>query len=186
MVTSTAPILLPLLSLFHVRGEQHGARRQYRALRVSVLPVLVGKSLNEHDSPLRELVGPACHGRLENGVRDFNYKSHGPPEKLNGNLYGAGFLSVDSPGLVNYLGGGGCELVAFRYVLACADELVETAGLAFHCAGILAPGGVPPPILRFFDSAVLLEFLSALNEMASGFRQSGDFQNHSQEVEDVV
>jgi Ni/Co efflux regulator RcnB len=75
---------------------------------------------------------------LENGVRDFNYKSHGPPEKLNGNLYGAGFLSVDFPSLVDYLGGGGCELVPLGNVFTCAGELVETAGLAFHRFPILS------------------------------------------------
>jgi hypothetical protein len=81
-------------------------------------------------------------GGLENGVGDFNYKSHGPPEKLNGYLYGVGLLSVDFPGLVDYLGGGGCELVPLGNVSTCAGELVETAGLAFHCAAILAPGGI--------------------------------------------
>jgi hypothetical protein len=68
---------------------------------------------------------------LENGGRDFTY-SRSTPENLNGDLYGTGFLSVDLPCFVNYLGGGGCELVSFRYASACARELVEASSLAFH------------------------------------------------------
>ena len=66
----------------------------------------------------------------------------GPPKNLNRNLYGTGSLSVNFPSLVDYRGGSGCEFVAFCYVLACAGELVEAAGLAFHRFPILQPGGV--------------------------------------------
>jgi hypothetical protein len=79
---------------------------------------------------------------LENVGGNFSQLPLGPPKNLNGDLYGTGFLSVDLPRSVNYLGGGGCEFVAFRYVLACAGELVETAGLTFHRFPILQPGGV--------------------------------------------
>jgi hypothetical protein len=79
---------------------------------------------------------------LENVGGNFSQLPLGPPKNLNGDLYGTGFLSVDLPRLVNYLGGGGRELIAFCYVLACACELVETAGLAFHRFPILQPGGL--------------------------------------------
>jgi hypothetical protein len=88
---------------------------------------------------VRQLVGSRRNGRFENSGRDFT-QSCSTPEKLNGNLYGSGFLSVDLPRLVNYLGGGGCELVSFRYASACASKLVEAASLAFHPAEILAVG----------------------------------------------
>jgi hypothetical protein len=70
---------------------------------------------------------------LENVGGNFTQLPLGTPENLNGDLYSTGFLSVDLPCLVDYLGGG-CELVSFRYASACASELVETASLAFHCA----------------------------------------------------
>ena len=47
---------------------------------------------------------------------------------------------MDLPCLVDYLGGGGCELVPFRYASARSSELVEAASLTFHRAAILAPG----------------------------------------------
>ena len=75
---------------------------------------------------MRQLVGSRCNGRLENSGRDFTY-SCSTPENLNGDLHGTGFLSVDLPCSVNYLGSGGCELVAFRYASACTSKLVETA-----------------------------------------------------------
>jgi hypothetical protein len=79
---------------------------------------------------------------MENVGGNFTQLPLGPPKNLNRNLYGTGSLSVYFPSLVNYLGGSGCELISFRYVLACACELVETTGLAFHRFPILQPGGL--------------------------------------------
>jgi hypothetical protein len=39
---------------------------------------------------------------------------------------------VDLPCSVDYLGGSGCELVAFRYAPAYSSELVEPSSLILH------------------------------------------------------
>jgi hypothetical protein len=79
---------------------------------------------------------------MENVGGNFIQLPLGPPEKLNSDLHGTGFLSVNFPCLVNYLGCCGCELVPLGNVFTCAGNLVEAAGLAFHRFPILQPGGV--------------------------------------------
>ena len=101
----------------------------------------MGKRFNKGDRAGWKFVGSGSRRGTENVAGNLAQPPLSTPENLDGDLYGSGFLSVDLPCLVDYLGGGGCELVAFRHAPACACELVETAGLAFHCAGILAPSG---------------------------------------------
>jgi hypothetical protein len=102
----------------------------------------VGKRFNKGDRAGWKFVGSGSRRGTENVAGNLAQPPLSTPENLNGDLHGTGFLSVDSPRLVNDLGGGGCELVSFRDAPACASELVETARLALHYGGILTPGGV--------------------------------------------
>ena len=52
-------------------------------------------------------------------------------------------LSVNLPGFLNNREGSLGELVPLGEIAARVLELVEAAGLIFHRAEILAPGGVP-------------------------------------------
>ena len=51
---------------------------------------------------------------------------------------------MDSPGFLNNLERRLGKFVSLGEIMARVFELVETAGLAFHRAAILSPGGVPP------------------------------------------